>query len=123
MALSMESLPSIAPITVNEKGGALESAKQSLAAAKSAPLDGHDRQAKIKKSAQDFEAMFLSQMFGHMFKGLEVDPLFGGGEGEEMFRSFLVDEYSKLVSKAGGVGIANTVAKEFLSQQEVTTHE
>jgi Rod binding domain-containing protein len=71
-----------------------------------------------KKAAQSFEAMFMSQMFGHMFEGVGKDTLFGGGAGEEMFRPMLIDEYGKLVAKKGGVGIADAVMHTLISQQE-----
>ena len=74
--------------------------------------------AATKKAAQNFEAVFLSQMFGQMFEGVGSDSLFGGGHGEEMFRSMLVDEYGKLVAKRGGVGIADSVLHTLISQQE-----
>ncbi len=74
-----------------------------------------------KKAAQSFEAVFLSQMFGHMFDGVGKDSLFGGGQGEEMFRPMLLDEYGKLVAKKGGVGIADAVMRTLISQQEKTT--
>jgi peptidoglycan hydrolase FlgJ len=73
-----------------------------------------------KKSAQQFEAVFLSQMFGQMFQGVGTDSLFGGGHGEEMFRSMLIDEYGKQVAKRGGVGIADAVLRTLISQQEKT---
>ena len=71
-----------------------------------------------KKAAQSFEAMFMSQMFGHMFEGVGKDTLFGGGAGEEMFRPMLFDEYGKLVAKKGGIGIADSVMRTLISQQE-----
>lgn len=75
--------------------------------------------ANVDKAAQDYEAMFLSQMFQHMFAGVSTDGMFGGGHAEEMFRSMMVDEYSKLVSRSGGVGIADSVRGEMLKMQEV----
>lgn len=74
--------------------------------------------AKIKESAQDFEAFFVSHSFEDMFAGLETDPVFGGGEGETMFRSFLMQEYGKSVAKAGGIGISDMVQRELLQLQE-----
>ena len=32
-----------------------------------------------RQAAEEFEAFFLSQMFEHMFSGIEPDALFGGG--------------------------------------------
>jgi Rod binding domain-containing protein len=72
----------------------------------------------VGRTAQDFEAFFLSQMFEHMFSGIEPDAMFGGGEGEEVFRSMLFQEYGKAVAKQGGIGLADMVQKEMLKLQE-----
>jgi peptidoglycan hydrolase FlgJ len=74
--------------------------------------------AKVREAAQQFEASFLSQMLSHMFEGVGEDPMFGGGKGEEVFKSFLVDEYGKSVARAGGLGLADAVQKEMLRMQE-----
>jgi Rod binding domain-containing protein len=75
--------------------------------------------AKAKETAQDFEAQFLSQMIEHMFQGVGTAGLFNGGNGEEMFRSMLFDQYGKVLARAGGVGIADAVKREILKTQEV----
>jgi flagellar protein FlgJ len=72
--------------------------------------------AALKKTGQDFEAMFLSQMIGHMFTGVKSDGLFGGGQAEEMFRSLLVEEYGKTIAKSGGIGVADQVVRSVLLQ-------
>ncbi|HVI52176.1 MAG TPA: rod-binding protein [Candidatus Sulfotelmatobacter sp.] len=74
--------------------------------------------AAIKKTAEDFEQVFLSQMFNHMFSGIKSDAMFGGGHGEEMFQSMMIDEYSKQIVSHGGVGIAKSVMHTLLSEQE-----
>ncbi|UKJ72223.1 rod-binding protein [Azospirillum brasilense] len=74
--------------------------------------------AKIRQSANEFESVFVSQMLGHMFDGIEVDQNFGGGHAEEMFRSMLTNEYGKQVSRSGGFGIADQVYRELLRAQE-----
>ncbi|MBL0319466.1 MAG: rod-binding protein [Alphaproteobacteria bacterium] len=84
---------------------------------------GTHKHERIKKASQDFEATFLAEMLNHMFDGIDVDPTFGGGKGEETFRSLLVDEYGKIITKAGGIGVADAVAKEFIKHQEVIPHE
>lgn len=71
------------------------------------------------KAAQDFEAMFLSQMLQQMFTGIKSDGLFGGGHGEEMFRSLLIDEYGKDMAKRGGIGIAHAIENSLLAAQEM----
>lgn len=70
------------------------------------------------KAAEEFEAMFLSQMLGPMWAGIETDGPFGGGSAEETYRSMLISEYGKLISKAGGLGISSSVKAELLRMQE-----
>ena len=72
---------------------------------------------KAKSSAQDFEAMFLNSMFGQMFSGVTGEGPMGGTPGTDVWRSMLVDEYSKSVAKAGGVGIASDVFRTLIMQQ------
>jgi flagellar protein FlgJ len=72
-----------------------------------------------KKAAQDFEAVFLSQMLSHMFAGIKSDKVFGGGPSEDMYRSMMVQEYGKVLAQAGGVGIADSVMREMIRIQEV----
>ena len=74
---------------------------------------------KLRDTAQDFEAVFLSQMLKPMFEGIETDGMFGGGQGEEMWRSLMVDEYGKSIAKQGGIGIADAVMRTMLEMQEV----
>ena len=80
--------------------------------------------AAAAKVGKQFEAQFVSQMFQHMFEGIKTDGLFGGGSGEEMFRSLLIDEYGKMVANREGVsgrgfGIGAAVQKMLLKHQEV----
>ena len=43
---------------------------------------------------------------------------FGGGQATGVWRSFLVNEYSKSFAKAGGIGLAQDVYKSLIAQQE-----
>ena len=56
-------------------------------------------------AAREFESFFLMQALQQMFSGIEQDPLFGGGPGEEIFKSMLLQEYSKLVGTSKTLGI------------------
>ncbi|WP_068874149.1 MULTISPECIES: rod-binding protein [unclassified Phenylobacterium] len=73
--------------------------------------------SKARDAGQKFEAQFLSTMFQHMFQGLETDGPFGGGAGEEMFRSLMTEAMGKQVAKSGGIGLADTVQREILKLQ------
>lgn len=72
----------------------------------------------IRESAEDFESFFLSQMFNHMFASVKTNEQFGGGAGEDAWKSMLVDEYAKATARKGGVGIADHVMKAMLQAQE-----
>jgi len=83
-----------------------------------APMgDKAARIAAIAKTAKDFEASFVSSMLGQMFEGLDTSGPFGGGQGEEMFRSVLMDAFGKQIVKSGGVGVAAAVQREMLKMQ------
>ena len=71
-----------------------------------------DDPAKVKKVAQDFEAMFLGMMLKSMRDTVGKDKLTGGGHGEETFRSLLDQEYAQQAAKSGGIGLATIMEKE-----------
>ena len=75
----------------------------------------------IDAIAKDFEAVFLSQMLSNMFAGEEANSFFGKGSTGDIYKSFLMNEYGKSISNAGGIGIADTVKQELLKMQEVAT--
>jgi len=79
--------------------------------------DGNIEQ--LRKTAQDFEASFLSQMLKPMFSNLSAAKPFGGGTGEDMWRSLQVKEYGTAISQKGGIGLADSVFREMLKLQEV----
>lgn len=75
--------------------------------------------AQADKAAKDYETVFISQFLGSMFSGIQSDSLTGGGEGEQMFRSLMVDQYAKGIESQGGFGIANQMKAELLKHQQV----
>ena len=77
--------------------------------------------ANIDKTSQDFEAMFMTQMLEPMFEGLGNDPTFGGGHGEQVMRTFLLQEYGKIIAKSGHLGIAANVKNEMIMAQAAAT--
>jgi peptidoglycan hydrolase FlgJ len=77
--------------------------------------------AKIKSTAQAFEASFIGQMLQPMFEGLSTAAPFGGGEGEGAFRSFLVDAMAKQMAKAGSIGLAPTIEREMIRMQQMNS--
>jgi Rod binding domain-containing protein len=75
------------------------------------------KRGQIAKTAQDFEASFLSVMLQTMFQGVKQQEPFGGGEGEEMFKSFMSEAMAKQMAKAGGIGLSKSVQAEMLKMQ------
>ncbi len=98
---------------------------QSQAAGHAAALKGANGKSldpnKVRDTAEKFEAFFIGQMMEHMTAGLETDAMFGGGHGEDMWKSMLNQEYGKVVAKSGRLGIADQVMKGMLKMQEERT--
>lgn len=82
-------------------------------------LGGAKNEAAIDKASKDFAAVMVTQLLNIMFESIEVDPNFGGGHGEETWRSVLLDEYGKKIGDAGGFGLADMVKAQLLKNQEV----
>ena len=75
------------------------------------------KRGQIKQTAQDFEASFLSVMMQQMFTGISTDGPFGGGAGEEMWKSFMAEAMAGQIVKSGGVGVSRSVAAEMIRLQ------
>lgn len=76
-----------------------------------------EAEKKQVQASKEFEEVFISQLYKIMFETVEVDSVFGGGFAEETFRGFLVDEYGKITSEAGGIGVSEQIQKELISMQ------
>lgn len=72
----------------------------------------------IRRVAEEFEAVFLAEMLEPMFEGLETEGLGGGGMGEEIFRPLLIEHYAAALSRAGGVGVADSIVRELVRMQQ-----
>ena len=74
--------------------------------------------AAVRRAAEEFESFFVARMLEHMFDGVSTEAPFGGGNGERIWRSFLIDKYGDLIAKTGGLGIADAVERQLLRAQE-----
>jgi len=102
MAASVVSLPAAARMP----------AAAPLAAAR---IFGADRK---KAVAQEFEAVFLSNMLEEMFAGLADEGPMGAGAGTGTWRSFLTDQYAKTIAANGSIGLADQVYRQLIALQE-----
>jgi len=72
----------------------------------------------VHKAAVKFESVYLNEMFSHMFQSVDQNNPFGGGHGEEMFKSMMVEQYGQLVANSGQTKISTSIEKEMLKMQE-----
>jgi flagellar protein FlgJ len=105
-----------APLLVSAGIGLAKEAVGTVAKA----LDGKaSTEVKARKTATEFETMFLEQTMERMFTSLGNEgPLGDNGTGGDVYRSMLVKEYAGTIAKSGGVGIADQVYREILRLQE-----
>jgi flagellar protein FlgJ len=78
-----------------------------------------EEREKLKKLSQEFESVFLDLVMQSMRKTIQKSELTDGGAGEEVFRSMLDQEYSKIISQQNLTGIAGTIEKDLLKLLEV----
>lgn len=65
------------------------------------------------EAGQKLETHFLAEMLS--FTGLNATPEgFGGGAGEDQFSSFLRREQAGQITKAGGIGLAEIIARALM---------
>ena len=102
-------------------GARVNSAAQATQALTAQALGTKGNTQELRRAAEEFEAVFLAQMLAPMFEIAKTDGLFGGGPGEDVYRSMMVEEYGKAIARSGGVGIADHVERELLRIQEAST--
>ena len=73
----------------------------------------------IEAAARDFEAVFLAQMFEQMWAEVPTDGPMGGGTGERIFRSLMIQDIGRQMASQGGMGLADAVKRELLAMQQV----
>jgi Rod binding domain-containing protein len=83
-----------------------------------ASLAGTPEGQKLKKTADDFESMFLEQMVDRMTQtGGAEGPLGENGTGGEIWRSMLSSQYAKTIARSGGVGISDQIMRAMIQMQ------
>ncbi len=74
---------------------------------------------KMRKTADDFESMFLENSLQQMTSSEGTEgPLGENGTGGGVWRSMLTKEYAGQIVKSGGVGISNQIYSEMMKLQE-----
>lgn len=69
---------------------------------------------KIESEARAYEVVLITKMLEDAFPKGEESMLFGGGHGNDILRSMILEEYAGAMVDAGGVGLKEGIAKEIL---------
>ena len=72
----------------------------------------------VAKLAREYESVFLQTSFQAMF-GEMMDGVGDTGAGSATWQSMLVEEYANAVADAGGIGLADAIARDMLQYQEI----
>ena len=68
--------------------------------------------AEVEKSATQFEALLLQQMFKSMWESVPKEGMLSGSREEELFRDMLNENLAKEVSEKQSIGIKKVVVNE-----------
>tara|TARA_B100001564_G_C20638003_1_gene670659 strand:+ start:116 stop:454 length:339 start_codon:yes stop_codon:yes gene_type:complete len=72
---------------------------------------------KLETLTKDLEAVYLNTMLNPLFPKGNKSGLYGGGNSSNIYRSMMIQEYSKIISKQGGVGLARQMNKQLQSNR------
>jgi flagellar protein FlgJ len=81
------------------------------------PFQAPTRDVALLDAAKKLEATFLAEMLKAAGFG-EARESFGGGEGEDQFASFLVQEQATAMVEAGGIGLAENLFRSLKERNE-----
>ena len=107
----------------SDTSAALLQASQSSLSGATSKMKNAPSLASIEKAAQEFEAVFISAMMKPMFEGTQIEGAFGGGKGEEVFQGMILQEYGKMMSKTGSIGLASDVKATLIEMQGLQVDE
>jgi peptidoglycan hydrolase FlgJ len=96
-------------------------ALQAQTGAPAGPASGPGTPARpdaLRAAAQEFETIFLAQVLAHLNPAPAGDGQAESG-GHGLFYEMFNEEMAKLISRTGGIGVADAVLKEMLKLQEV----
>ncbi|MGE0174091.1 MAG: rod-binding protein [Oligoflexales bacterium] len=78
-------------------------------------LSPQDEAKKVGELAKEFESIFMEIVLKSMREATTEGGLMGGGNGENIFRSMLDQEYAKQISQQDQSGLAKAIEDQLLS--------
>lgn len=73
---------------------------------------------RLRQQAEDLEGVFLNTLTKEMFASIKTDGPFGGGFGEETWRSMQSEQLANTMAQNGGLGIADQLMGDLIAMQE-----
>ena len=73
---------------------------------------------RLRKQAEELEGVFLNTLTKEMFSSIKTDGPFGGGFGEETWRSMQSEQLANTMAQNGGLGIADQIMGDLVAMQE-----
>ncbi|RZA07749.1 MAG: hypothetical protein EOP02_37140 [Proteobacteria bacterium] len=73
---------------------------------------------KLRKQAEELEGVFLNLLTKEMFATAKSENGFGGGFGEETWRSVQAEQLANTMAQGGGLGIADQILGDMIAIQE-----
>jgi Rod binding domain-containing protein len=69
-------------------------------------------------AAREFESVYLAQALNGMTSNIGQGSGFDGGHAEAQWRTMMNEHLARHLAAAGGIGLADSVARELLRGQE-----
>ncbi|GHA14741.1 hypothetical protein GCM10007989_06800 [Devosia pacifica] len=79
---------------------------------------------RARSQAKELEGVFLNTLVKQMFSSIDTDGAFGGGFGEETWRSMQSEQLANQIAETGGIGLADQIMADLLNLQQApsSTH-
>ncbi|MCP3676608.1 MAG: peptidoglycan DD-metalloendopeptidase family protein [Deltaproteobacteria bacterium] len=66
----------------------------------------------LEKAASEFESLFIFNMLKTMRKSVSKESLFGNSKGEEIYKSMLDEELSRVMAQGRGMGLRDMIVRD-----------
>jgi flagellar protein FlgJ len=83
-----------------------------------APIKPPTASPALMNQAKSLEGVFLNTLTSTMFSSIKTDGPFGGGFGEQTWRSMQAEQMADSIAKSGGIGLAADITRNLLEAQE-----
>lgn len=83
-----------------------------------------EQYARVRAQAEELEGVFLNTLTKEMFASIKTDEsAFGGGFGEDTWRSMQSEQMAASMAHNGGLGIAEQLLPDLLAMQEIANSQ